>query len=181
MMERYPKSSSKGKSIQIPDSNESSEDDYSSKIWILKLNCHNWLDWRNWLKNALIGKGHEEILDPEWIARNKSTKTYRKKNALTINILYQSVNKELLPWVKESQNNFNLALDALAKACGEKLVIVICNLLAHLVNLTYKPQSSLQEHTSNFKDAYVTLSKNMNAQTHHDRIMEVSTGMAAAL
>lgn len=47
MMERYPKSSSKGKSIQIPDSNESSEDDYSSKIWILKLNCHNWLDWRN--------------------------------------------------------------------------------------------------------------------------------------
>lgn len=64
-----------GHPILIPPSDDS-DDDYSSKSRIVKLNRRNWHDWKSAFEDILVGKGHEEILNEEWIKSNSKSKTY---------------------------------------------------------------------------------------------------------
>lgn len=167
-----------GHPILIPNSDDSN-DDYSTQSKIVKLNRHNWHDWRSAFEDIIIGKGHKEILDNEWIKANLETKTYRRKNALALSLLRNSVEKDLLSCVKSSKSNFSRAYQLLATECGENSLIVIGDTLIQLVNLTYKPGRSLREHTSIFKDTYVNLTEMIEGQPPEDQIMNVSPALAA--
>lgn len=171
-----------GVDIHIPasDSN-SSNNDYSSKVKLVKLNCHNWHDWKIRFEHLLIGKGHEEILDSSWIADNKESKTYWKKNSYPMSLLYKAVEQDLHSKIKAAKRNFTQAYSALAKACGKSLMIVAGDMLFRLVQLTYKPGSSLREHTSRFKNQYVDLIETVKGQPPENRCLNVPTGMAAVL
>lgn len=111
----------RGDNIQIEDSSSGqSDDDYSTKVKLVKLNRHNWHDWTSRFEHLLIGKGHEEILDRKWIEDHKGTKTYRKKNSYALSLLYQAVERDLQSEIKSSRNDFTSAYQSLARACGEK-------------------------------------------------------------
>lgn len=170
-----------GYPINIPTSEESDNDDYSTKTKIVKLNRNNWHDWKSAFEDVIVGKGHEEILSKDWIKENLATKTYRRKNALALSLLRTSVDKDLQSCIKASKSNFSRAYQALALKCGEKSLIVVGDALIRLVNITYEPGRSLREHTSAFKDAYVNLTEMIEGQPPEDRIMNVSSGLAAVL
>lgn len=94
-----------GHDIQIKDSSShQSDDDYSTKLKLVKLNRHNWHDWKPRFEHLLIGKGHEEILDRKWIESHQGTETYRKKNSYAISLLYKVVERDLQSKIKSSQN-----------------------------------------------------------------------------
>lgn len=167
-----------GHPIFTPESDDS-DADYSTKSEIVKLNRHNWHDWKNAFEDILIGKGHEEILYNEWIKENSGTKTYRRKNALALSLLRNAVDRDLLSCIKLSKSDFSKAYKLLAVECGKNSLIVIGDALIRLVNLTYEPGKSLREHTSVFKDAYVNLSEMIEAQPRENKIINVSSALAA--
>lgn len=169
-----------GHPINIPTS-EDSEDDYSTKTKIVKLNWHNWHNWKSAFEDVIIGKGHKEILNKDWVKENATTKTYRQKNALALSLLRTSIDKDLQSCIKSSKSKFAKAYQALALECGEKSLIVVGEALIWLVNITYKPGRSLCKHTSSFKDAYVNLSEMIEGQPPEEQVMNVSTGLAAIL
>lgn len=168
----------KGHPILIPHS-DNSDNDYSTKTKIVKLNQHNWHNWKSAFKEIIIGKGHKEILDDEWIKNNSHTKTYCCKNALALSLLRNSNKKDLLSFVKSSKSDFSKAYKLLANECGINSLIVIGEALIQLVNLTYKPGKILKEHTSTFKNAYVNLTNMINSQPTKDHIMNVSPALVA--
>lgn len=105
----------KGRDTQTEElSSDQSDDDYSTKVKLVKLNRHNWHDWKSRFEHLLIGKGHEEILDKQWIEGHKGTKTYRKKNSYAISLLYEVVERDLQSEIKSSRNDFSLAYQSLA-------------------------------------------------------------------
>lgn len=169
-----------GHPINIPTSEES-DDDYSTKTKIVKLNRNNWHDWKSAFEDVVIGKGHEEILSEDWIKEHLDSKTYRRKNALALSLLRTSVDKDLQSCIKASKSNFLKAYKALALERGENSLIVIGDALIRLVNLTYEPGKSLCEYTSAFKNAYVNLTEMIEGQPPEERIMNVLSGLAAVL
>lgn len=168
----------KGHPIHIPHSDDS-DDNYSTKSKIVKLNQHNWHNWKSAFEDIIIGKGHKEILDNEWIKANSHSKTYRCKNTLAPSLLRNSVEQDLLSCVKSSKSNFSRAYQLLANKCGKNSLIVIGDALIRLVNLTYKPGRSLREHTLSFKDAYVNLTDMIDSQPAKNQIINISTALAA--
>lgn len=169
-----------GHQINIPYS-EDSDDDYSTKAKIVKLNRHNWHDWKSAFEDIIIGKGHEEILDEEWIKSHTRSKIYRRKNALALSLLRTSVEKDLQLCIKSSKSDFTKAYRALATECGANSLVVVGDTLIRMVNLTYEPGKSLREHTSAFKNAYINLCEMIDGLPPSKQIMSVSTGLAAIL
>lgn len=127
-----------------------SGDDYSSKSKLPILTRHNWYEWKTKFENLLISKGHEELLDPKWVQHNRDTKRYRKKTALAINLLFNTVDCELKGYVTPHCKEFPRAFEELKKACGEDSLIVIGDQVSQLVHLLYQPNSSIQSHSVAF-------------------------------
>lgn len=128
-----------------------------------------------------FGKGHKEIIDRKWIEDLKGTKTYWKKNSYAISLLYEVVERDLQSKIKLSRNDFTLAYQSLACACGEKSIIVAGDMLFRLIHLAYEPGTSLRDHVARFKNLYVDLVKTIEGQPPELRFLEVSQGMAAVL
>jgi hypothetical protein len=112
-----------------------------------------------------------------WTQANYKTKEYRKMCAWATNKLYATVDEDLHPIIIKNEGNLVNALNALGVACGEKSVIMVCDKLFHLINLTYEPGTSLAQHISNFRRHYTALTTSLASQKE---FMTVSTGMAAA-
>lgn len=117
-----------GHPIHIPYSNNS-DDNYTTKSKIVKLNRNNWHHWKSAFEDIIIGKGYKEILDKEWIKNNAHTKTYQRKKALALSLLRNSIERDLLSCVKSNKSKFNKAYRLLANKCGESLLIVISDAL----------------------------------------------------
>lgn len=87
-----------GFDIHIPDLSKSG-DGYSTKSRLPILTQHNWYEWKAEFENLLISKGHKELLDAKWINKNSDTKRFRKKTALAVHLLFNSVDRELKGYV----------------------------------------------------------------------------------
>jgi hypothetical protein len=112
-----------------------------------------------------------------WTEANKETKEYRQMCAWTVNKLYAAVEEDLHPIIIANEKNVFNALNALGTACGESSVAVLCNILFHLVNLTYVPGTSLAQQISTFCQQYTAITTSLLTCKN---FMTVSTGMAAA-
>jgi hypothetical protein len=97
--------------------------------------------------------------------------------AWTVNKLYATVEEDLHPIIIANEKNVFEALNALETACGKRSVVVMCDKLFHLVNLTYVPGTSLSQHISAFRRQYTALTTSFLTSKN---FMSVSTGMAAA-
>ncbi|KAH9468237.1 hypothetical protein Pst134EA_033418 [Puccinia striiformis f. sp. tritici] len=92
--------------------------------------------------------------------------------------LRATVKSELHPVFTGYSKDLFRAMDALATACGEKSVILLCDKLFTLINSSYVPGSSLAEHATLFRKQYTSLKMSTKSIPN---FMYVSTGMAAAL
>jgi hypothetical protein len=158
--------------------NSDSSDDGHSATKLVKLNRGNWSIWKSRFRTIIYAKGYEDLMDAKWTNANKETKEFRKMCAWGINKLYTTVEEDLHPIIISNEDNLFDALNALSSACGEKSVVMICDKLYHLINLTYEPGTSLAQHISSFRRHYTALITSLNAKKE---FMSVSTGMAAAL
>jgi hypothetical protein len=130
--------------------NSDSSDDGHVKSKLIKLNRGNWSIWRSQIHTIICTKGYEDLMDSKWTNANKETKEYCKMCAWGVNKLYNTVDEDLHPIIIENKNNLFDALNALSKACGENSVVMLCNKVYHLINLTYEPGTSLAQHLSTF-------------------------------
>ena len=117
-------------------------------------------------------------MDIEWTESNKNTKEFCKMCAWGIKKLYSTVEEDLHPVIIANKKNMFKALNVLSTACGESSVVMICNKLYHLINLSYEPGTSLAQHISTFFQHYKALTSSLIAKKD---FMAVSTGTAAAL
>jgi hypothetical protein len=99
-------------------------------------------------------------------------------NAWAMNKLYELVKSEFHPILADHKNNIHGAFKALATACGEKLILLLCDKLFNLINLSYNPNTSIAQHLVEFRKNYTLLCSTI---TSNPDIMSVSTGLAAAL
>ena len=149
-----------------------SSDDDRVKTKLIKLNRSNWSIWKSRLSTIIIGKGYEDLMNGEWTEKNSDTKEYRQMCAWTVNKLYATVEEDLHPIIIANEKNVFNALTALGAACGESSVVVMCDKLFHLVNLTYTPGTSLSQHISAFRRQYTALTTSLLTQKN---FMTVST------
>lgn len=76
-----------------------------------------------------------------------------------------------------TQDIYN-AMEALAKACGEKSTIQLCDNLFTLINCAYVMGTSLEKHLVTFWKNYTAL---LTSALSNPVFMTMTTGMAAAL
>jgi hypothetical protein len=56
--------------------NSSSDNKHHEKVTMLKLHRDNWTKWKKIFINLLVGRGHEEIFDPEWCKTHAKEKVF---------------------------------------------------------------------------------------------------------
>ncbi|KNE95540.1 hypothetical protein PSTG_11145 [Puccinia striiformis f. sp. tritici PST-78] len=157
---------------------DSSDDGRTSKSQITKLHCHNWSDWRDQFEDVVIAKGFANLFNKEWLKTNKKSEDLKQMTSWAMVKLRATVKRELHPVILNHPKDLFAAVDALATACGEKLVIRLCDKLFALTSNVYTPGSSLAEHANQFMKKYTSLKMSVKAIPH---FMYVSTGMAGAL
>jgi hypothetical protein len=131
-------------------SSDSSDDGRSSRTKFEKLNRHNWATWKPRFEGIVTAKGYEDLMNPGWVAQNMKTPEFRKMSAWAMNKLYKSVKSELHPVLANHENDIYGAVQALATACGEKSILLLCDKLFNLINMSYTPETSLAQHLSDF-------------------------------
>ncbi|MBW0570991.1 hypothetical protein O181_110706 [Austropuccinia psidii MF-1] len=94
-----------------------------------------------------------------------------------MSILLSTVSDKLQP-VLLQKDYFLKSLEALAKACGQNSIITLCQKLFDLVNLTYDPNTSLENHAYKFVDLYQTF---QNCAAGNTFQMYIGEGAAAAI
>ena len=159
-------------------SSDSSDNERSSRVTFKKLSRNNWATWVKRFDNIVTAKGYKNLMKPEWIAANKSTSEYRMMSAWAMNKLFAMVKEELHPILTANDGDIFGSIEALARACGEKLVIALCDKLFTLINSVYVSGASLSEHLVKFRRNYTALTSSIQANPH---FMSISSGLAAAL
>ena len=165
------------KTMETQEEDLSSSDDGIGRIKIDKLNRNNWHEWKNKIENLLISKGQDDLLDEDWTLNNKDSKKFRKINSVAVNMLYQSVNKELKSSINKNNKSFIHDFNALPIQCCQKSMVVICENLFKSLSIIYQHGTSLVDHLTNFQNNYLALKISLETYTN---FMHVSTAMAGA-
>ncbi|MBW0477774.1 hypothetical protein O181_017489 [Austropuccinia psidii MF-1] len=135
---------------------DSSSEQEVIKTRVAKLTRTNWVQWSFQVENYLISKGMDDLLQPP-PNDVKETAKFKKKNSAAHTLLWSSI----------SLGNF----------CGKNSVVVICHTLHKLINLKYKPSSSLEKHIDDFHKIYASY---LSISADSTISMNLSSSMVAA-
>lgn len=144
---------------------------------IKKLTHHNWSTWKARFDNIIVAKGYKDIMNKEWVAANGETKDFQIMSAWAMDRAYSVVSEDLHLVITATTGGIYSVIQALAKACGEKSIIQLCDNLNELLDAPYIPGKLLSKHISIFQKNYMSLKLALLANPD---FMTVSTGMAAA-
>ncbi|OAV92099.1 hypothetical protein PTTG_07865 [Puccinia triticina 1-1 BBBD Race 1] len=158
---------------RVDDSSSSDNDHRSNKIQITKLRRDNWPEWKKSFTHLITGQGDEEVFDDEWCKEHKNEKKFQKKTSNAYTLLELCVSAKLYP-VVQAVDTFSKAMENLAEACGEQLLIKLGDKLYALIHLDYVPGTSIADHISKFQTMYTSLK---SAQVSHPKT-QIDTAMA---
>ncbi|MBW0496851.1 hypothetical protein O181_036566 [Austropuccinia psidii MF-1] len=137
---------------EIPmDVKDSSSDKEVIKAKMTNLTHTNWVQWSCQFENYLIRKGIEDLLDPPTEDVKKTSK-FKKRNGGALTLLWSSTSTEFE-------------------------VVVICQTLHKLVNLRYKPGTSLEKHIDDFHKIHASY---LSILVDSSISMNLSSSMAEA-
>ncbi|MBW0547744.1 hypothetical protein O181_087459 [Austropuccinia psidii MF-1] len=151
-----------------------SYDDGSSKMRVKMLNGENWMQWFEQLTFLFTYKGYDDLLNEEWVKRNKTLPEYKVKNVFAMSTLYNTVHEDLQPLFYDKKD-FVEAIRTLSEACGQTSVILLCDSLFEMDTI-YDPGTSLKAHVLRFQKKYTTF-KCLVANT--TKLVNITEGAAA--
>jgi hypothetical protein len=109
------------------------------------------------VKGIVTAKGYKTLMNLEWVVQNIKTPEFQKTTAWAMNKLYELVKSKFHPILADHTNNIYRSIQVLATACGKKLILLLCNKLFNLINLSYNPDTSIAQHLVEFIKNYTSL------------------------
>ncbi|MBW0496443.1 hypothetical protein O181_036158 [Austropuccinia psidii MF-1] len=155
---------------------DSSSDEEVIKAKMIKLTHTNWVQWSCQFENYFVSKGMDNLLDPPSEDVKKTIKL-KKSDGAALTLLWSSVSTKFEGVLLDNKSSFYNCGVRLGNRCGKNSVVVICQTLQKLVNLRYKPGSSLEKHIDDFhkfRATYLSISASSSIS------MNLSSSMVAA-
>ncbi|MBW0479737.1 hypothetical protein O181_019452 [Austropuccinia psidii MF-1] len=155
---------------------DSSSEEEVIKTRMAKLPRTNWVQWSCQVENYLISKGMDNLLQPP-PNDLKETAKLKKKDSAALTLLWSSVSTEFEGVRRNNKSSIYDCCISLGNCCGKNSVVVICFTLHKIINLKYKPSSSLEKHINDFHKIYASY---LSISADSTISMNLSSSMVAA-